>query len=55
MISLYACPGCQSLFIAEDEETLKRRGGQCAECTKSAFLEMMGLPGDFITRRLGPS
>jgi hypothetical protein len=54
MINMYVCPGCQSLFIAQDEELMKQRRGFCAECIKTEILEMMGLPADFLSRRLGP-
>ena len=54
MSDLYLCPSCKMPFIAEDKGLIARRDGHCAQCTQVKVLEMFGLPGDFLTRRLGP-
>ncbi len=54
MAELYLCTQCKIPFIAEDKGLIARRDGRCAECTKVEFLKILGLPTDFLTRRLGP-
>jgi hypothetical protein len=55
MPDLYLCAHCKMPFIAEDKGRVARRDGYCADCTKVKFLEMLGLPADFLSRRLGPT
>jgi len=55
MTNLYVCSGCNCLFLCDDEELVSRRNGHCSECTRRDLLEMVGLPRDFLSRRLGPS
>jgi hypothetical protein len=55
MADLYQCTRCQQPFVAPDDELIARRSGLCAECTTIDFLRRLGLPADFLTRRLGPA
>ncbi|HKE36024.1 MAG TPA: hypothetical protein VKB39_01240 [Candidatus Baltobacteraceae bacterium] len=53
MTDLFQCPSCKKPFVAADETLIARRSGNCANCTKAAFLKSIGLSPDFLDRLPG--
>ena len=54
MVQLYECSACRGPFVANDEALIMRRSGVCLDCAKAQWLQKLGLPADFLTRRFGP-